>query len=85
MQPVSAIYKPHYSATTIHTAVAVGPYAWHCEECERLLGKQRRSGLELRYKESLFIVNGLEFMVTALCPRCSFRSALSCTHKRVDV
>jgi uncharacterized protein YchJ len=44
---------------------------WHCAECGRLLGKEDPSCMDLRYKESQYVVRGADYTVTAYCPRCS--------------
>jgi hypothetical protein len=62
---------PSVSRSASRKAGVADSLAWHCEECERLLGKDCGSGLELRYKEARFLVRGTDYTVIAACPRCS--------------
>lgn len=44
---------------------------WRCEKCGTLLGVGREARLHLRYKEAQYIVDGGDFVVTAVCRNCS--------------
>lgn len=44
---------------------------WRCKKCGTLLGVGREARLHLRYKEVQYIVDGGDFVVTAVCRSCS--------------
>jgi len=44
---------------------------WRCTQCGAVLGLQRGHRLHVRHKEAQYVIEGAEYLVTALCRRCS--------------
>jgi hypothetical protein len=45
-------------------------HEWRCLRCDALLGVRRGTRLHLRYKEAQYIVDGADYVVTAVCRSC---------------